>query len=125
GRAGASRERAAIAGGRPRRLRRRALPAPAAARRAARVRPGRARDRRAAPRSSSWPSAPLILRAFFVAVNEGASARSRAARPPLLIAYGLRELAAMVCTELDEEERLFFDPDLLRDDDVFAEVESG
>src|SRR5437773_2117631 len=40
-------------------------------------------------------------------------------RPPLLIAYGLRDLAAMVRTELEEEERLFFDPDLLRGDDVF------
>jgi hypothetical protein len=46
-------------------------------------------------------------------------------RPPLLIAYGLRDLAAMVRTELEEEERLFFDPDLLRGDDVFAEVETG
>jgi hypothetical protein len=44
---------------------------------------------------------------------------------PLLVAYGLRDLAAMVRTELEEEERLFFDPDLLRDDDVFAEVETG
>jgi hypothetical protein len=46
-------------------------------------------------------------------------------RPPLLIAYGLRDLATMVRTELEEEERLFFDPDLLRGDDVFAEVETG
>lgn len=46
-------------------------------------------------------------------------------RPALLIAYGLRDLATMVRTELEEEERLFFDPDLLRDDDVFADVETG
>jgi hypothetical protein len=46
-------------------------------------------------------------------------------RPALLIAYGLRDLATMVGTELEEEERLFFDPDLLRDDDVFADVEIG
>ena len=45
-------------------------------------------------------------------------------RPALLIAYGLRDLAAMVRSELEEEERLCFDPDLLRDD-VFAEVETG
>jgi hypothetical protein len=46
-------------------------------------------------------------------------------RPPLLIAHGLRDLAAMVRNELEEEERLFFDPDLLRGDDVFADVETG
>ncbi len=45
-------------------------------------------------------------------------------RPPLLIADGLRDLAAMVRNELDEEERLFFDPDLLRGE-VFADVEVG
>jgi hypothetical protein len=30
-----------------------------------------------------------------------------------------------VRNELEEGERLFFDPDLLGDDDVFAEVETG
>lgn len=46
-------------------------------------------------------------------------------RPPLLLAHGLRDLAAMVRNELEEEERLFFDPDLLRDDALVAEVETG
>ncbi len=46
-------------------------------------------------------------------------------RPSLVIAYGLRDLATMVRNELEEEERLFFAPDLLHDDDVFVDVETG
>ncbi|MGH7819303.1 MAG: hemerythrin domain-containing protein [Candidatus Binatia bacterium] len=46
-------------------------------------------------------------------------------RPPLLLAHGLRDLATVVRNELEEEERLFFDPDLLRGDGVFADVETG
>ena len=39
--------------------------------------------------------------------------------------FELEAQQPMVRTELEEEERLFFDPDLLRGDDVFAEVETG
>jgi hypothetical protein len=45
-------------------------------------------------------------------------------RPPLLLAYRLRDLAAMVRSELEEEER-FLRSGSARDDDLVAEVETG
>jgi hypothetical protein len=45
-------------------------------------------------------------------------------RPPLLIAFGLRDFATLLRDEMEQEEQLFFHPDLLRDDDVFVDIET-
>ena len=47
------------------------------------------------------------------------------ANPPVSIAYGLRDLATIVHEQLEQQEQLLFAPDPLRDDDVFAKIETA
>ena len=82
-----------------------------------------------------------VVREFYGAERAELTAREQRARrdllrfeleeitdrtiPPVRIACGLLDLATIVREELDQVEGLFFDPDLLRDENLFSELESA